>query len=83
MGGAVRPDRGHADLAEPDPPDGLGNDAALDTLAQSCFDGDFRACDDLYWESAIDSSYEVYGETCGGRVEEAISGQCDATYGGG
>ena len=72
---------GVPDAGEPDPPDGLGSDPALDQLAQSCFEGDFVACDDLYWQSDIDSGYEIYAETCGGRVDEAIAGQCEETYG--
>ena len=78
----VEPDAPDApDAGEPDPPDGLGSDPALDRLAQSCFEGDFVACDDVYWQSEIDSGYEIYGETCGGRVDAAIPGQCEETYG--
>ena len=49
------------------PPDGLGNDPILDQYAQSCYDGDMEACDTLYNESEVDSTYETYGGTCAGR----------------
>lgn len=48
-----------------------GDDAALNALAQSCFDGEMPACDDLFLQSPVDSDYEAYGNTCGGRIEEA------------
>ena len=48
-------------------PDGLGNDSVLNEYAQSCFDGDMQACDDLYSQSEVDSAYETYGGTCAGR----------------
>ena len=51
------------------PPDDLGDDPELDALAQSCFDGDLVACDHLYLQSPVDSDYEAYGDTCGGRQE--------------
>jgi hypothetical protein len=50
-------------------PDGLGEDPALDQLAQSCYDGDMQACDDLYAQSESDSLYELYGGTCAGRQD--------------
>jgi hypothetical protein len=49
------------------PPDDLGGDPVLDSLAQSCFDGDLVACDHLFLQSPVDSPYEEYGDTCGGR----------------
>jgi hypothetical protein len=48
-------------------PDGLGDDPVLDEYAQSCYDGDMEACDDLFKESELDSVYEAYGDTCAGR----------------
>ena len=48
-------------------PDGLGDDPVLNQYAQSCYDGDMQACDDLYNESEVDSVYETYGGTCAGR----------------
>ncbi len=62
----------------PDPgPVVIGDDAALNQLAQSCFDGDMGACDDLFLDSPVASAYEDYGNTCGGRIDEA---EVDARY---
>ena len=58
------------------PPDDLGDDPDLDVLAQSCFDGDLVACDQLYLQSPVDSDYEAYGDTCGGRQEEESGRYC-------
>lgn len=56
----------------PDPaPVVLGDDPVLNQLAQSCFEGDMGACDDLFLQSPAASDYEAYGNTCGGRVDEA------------
>ncbi len=55
------------------PPDGLGEDPALDELAQGCYDGDMQACDDLYAQSEADSAYELYGGTCAGRQDVSES----------
>ncbi len=46
---------------------GFGSDAELDALATLCSEGDLTACDDLFLESPVDSGYELYGDTCGGR----------------
>ena len=51
------------------PPEDLGDDPDLDALAQSCFEGDLVACDHLFLQSPVDSDYEAYGDTCGGRQE--------------
>ncbi|HEX9993419.1 MAG TPA: hypothetical protein VGB14_10865 [Acidimicrobiales bacterium] len=64
-----------------EPPGDLGDDPALDALADQCFEGDMQACDDLYFQSPIDSAYEEYGDTCGGRNEPM--GLCTTLYGGG
>lgn len=48
-----------------------GDDSALNSLAQGCFDGDMPACDDLFRLSPVGSVYESYGNTCGGRVPVA------------
>jgi hypothetical protein len=57
-------------LPAADSPEGLGDDPALDELAQQCHDGDMQACDDLYLQSDFDSEYEDYGNTCGGRFPD-------------
>jgi hypothetical protein len=44
-----------------------GTDAVLDALWNSCAAGDGQACDDLFFDSDIDSDYEQFGFTCGGR----------------
>jgi hypothetical protein len=46
---------------------GLGDDPALDRLAQDCHDGGMSACDVLFDQSDVDSAYEEYGDTCAGR----------------
>jgi hypothetical protein len=65
-------------------PDGLGEDPALDELAQGCYDGDMQACDDLYVQSEADSLYELYGGTCAGRqdVSEADTVFCTDAFPG-
>ncbi len=56
----------------PDPdPVVFDSDPVLNQIAQNCFDGSMAACDDLYLQSPVDSEYENYGNTCGGRIEEA------------
>lgn len=72
---------GDGDVPDPRSPDGLGDDPQLDGLAQDCFDGDFSACDQLFFESPVDSDYEAYGDSCGGRNEPA--GLCVNIYGQG
>jgi hypothetical protein len=66
-------------------PDGLGDDPALDELAQGCYDGDMQACDDLYAQSESDSLYELYGGTCAGRqdVSESDTIFCTQAFPGG
>jgi hypothetical protein len=72
---------GSGELPPGTPPEGLGDDPELDALAQDCFEGIMQACDDLYLRSDIDSAYETYGETCGGRVsEDEEVGLCVFTF---
>ena len=61
---------------EPQPPDGLGDDATLNTLAERCYEGDLQACDDLYSQSDSSSPYHVYGDTCAGRQPENTGHYC-------
>jgi hypothetical protein len=51
-------------------------DPRLDRLAESCAEGSFRDCDDLYWQSDVDTDYENYGSTCGGRIATPQRGDC-------
>lgn len=62
---------GYGDIVDgtPTSPDGLGDDPQLDEYAQACFDGSVEGCLSLYGASPVDSEYERYAESCGGRVE--------------
>jgi len=62
-------------------PGDLGDDEALDALADDCFGGDLPACDRLFFESDVASDYEAYGDSCGGRNEPG--GLCASIYGPG
>lgn len=44
-----------------------GDDPQLDRLWDACAAGDGAACDRLYYDSAFDSRYEQFGNTCGDR----------------
>ena len=61
---AVAPETGSA------PP---GTDVELDALWEACSAASGAECDTLYLESPVGSEYEVYGYTCGGRVEGGSS----------
>ena len=74
-------ERFHAPTPEPEAPGDLGDDAELDALSQSCFGGDAGACDDLYLQSPVDSAYEHYGATCGGRLALPSDGGCESQFG--
>ncbi len=52
-----------------DEPMSYGDDPELDALWDACDDGDGAACDELFFISPIDSEYEEFGNTCGGRFE--------------
>ena len=81
------------DLPSGQSPGNLGNDDDLDALADECFDGRLRSCDDLFSDSPVGSDYEVYGVTCGGRLPVAtadllienatsvVDGPCRTYYG--
>jgi hypothetical protein len=58
--------------------DTFGDHPALDELWLDCEDGDFEACDDLWWLAPADSGYEKFGDTCGRRNEP--SGWCTDIY---
>jgi hypothetical protein len=47
----------------------------LDLLVDDCYYGDPYSCDALYWVSPVDSDYETYGATCGGRFDSQY-GRC-------
>ncbi len=44
-------------------------------LRSACGDGDWAACDELYWTSPVDSDDEAFGATCGNR-ESWQAGTC-------
>lgn len=44
-----------------------GDDPELDRLWDACAQGDGGACDRLYYDSAFDTRYEQFGNTCGDR----------------
>ncbi len=58
-----------------------GDDAYLDGLWDACSGGDMEACDQLYYESPVDSEYETFGATCG-YLGDYLSGGCVAAYWG-
>ncbi|MEL7207739.1 MAG: hypothetical protein AAGK32_05835, partial [Actinomycetota bacterium] len=57
-----------------------GSDPTLDGFADGCEAGDFGACDDLWLQSPVNSDYEAYGSTCGGRNDPVFAG-CVDLYG--
>lgn len=61
-----------------DPPVGLGDDPAQDTLANSCFMGGLPDCNSLWLSSEPQSAYWLYGQTCGLRNESTTD--CLAFY---
>ena len=61
-------------------PTGLGTDAAMDLLANACFNGTMQACDDLYDQSPAGSAYETYGDTCAGRQPAATNRFCTTVF---
>ncbi len=48
----------------------------LEDLAGLCAGGDLVACDDLYLQSPLGSEWELYGATCGYRLNEEVDGYC-------
>ena len=54
----------------------FGDDPALDRLWRACERGDWLSCDDLYFESPVDSEYEYFGASCGGVVPEPTGEYC-------
>lgn len=62
------------------PPQDLGNDRALDALAQDCYDGNMTDCDELYDASPAGSPYEVYGDTCAQRQPANTGLLCTSVF---
>jgi len=61
--------------------DDTQGDPSAEELRDACADGDFAACDDLYFLSDLGSDDEQFGSTCGDRAEPQ-DGSCEATNGG-
>jgi hypothetical protein len=53
-----------------------GSDPALDRLQDRCADGDMSACDTLFTDSPLDSEYEDFGDSCGGRQAIGTGAWC-------
>lgn len=73
-------------LPDAQAPGDLGDDSDLDDLVDECEGGDLGACDDLFAQSEVGSTYESYGRTCGGRLPAAsrtdiAGGLCEDRYG--
>jgi hypothetical protein len=64
------------------PPTGLGDDPTLNAGAQACYDGDMRACDDLYFASESGSTYRGYADSCAGRQPQGTGQLCRLTFPG-
>jgi len=67
------------------PAEPLGDSDRLDALVERCADGDLRACDELFYRSELNTDYENWGATCGGRfaarragLEFSAAGECEA-----
>ncbi len=57
-----------------------GDDPFLDSLYDQCTEGSAGACDALYFEAPVNSEYELFGATCGGRFEvELVPSFCEGS----
>ena len=64
-------------------PTGLGVEAALTELAQSCYDGDMRACDTLFDTAQAVAGAEPYvsfADTCAGRQPASTGVWCRVAF---
>ena len=48
---------------------GYGDDVSFDLLWDSCSVGDLDACDDLFFQTPLQSAYEAFGRVCGDLTE--------------
>ncbi|HVR32326.1 MAG TPA: hypothetical protein VMS74_06420 [Acidimicrobiia bacterium] len=48
---------------------GYGDDATFDLLWDTCSVGDLDACDDLFFQTPLQSAYEAFGRVCGDLIE--------------
>jgi hypothetical protein len=79
------------EIGVPDEPLGEPTAPPLDTAeaadepeivghANSCYEGDLYACDEVYFQGDIGGELEAYGSTCGGRVVTELDGLCAVTH---
>ncbi len=62
--------------------DGPGDDPVLDELVDACEDGTLAACDALWFQAPLRSTYERIGGSCGGRVgDQSLAYGCAAGLG--
>ncbi|MFC7403554.1 hypothetical protein [Georgenia alba] len=66
---------------DPGEPQAYGDDPELDALWDACEGGDGQACDELFSVAPVDSEYEEFGWTCGGRVSGGSGGSCAVEMG--
>ncbi|MGH9243272.1 MAG: hypothetical protein ACRD29_02920 [Acidimicrobiales bacterium] len=64
----------------PQPAAGLGDDLTFQPFADACAAGSMIACDALFLNANINSPYESYGGSCGGRLAEPAFG-CEELIG--
>ncbi|MGY1741613.1 MULTISPECIES: hypothetical protein [unclassified Blastococcus] len=77
---------GSAGVPEPESPcDITEEDPSGDflPLAIDCAEEDWGACDTLWGATPVDSEWEQYGGTCGGRIEYEGGGTCQTRLGEG
>ena len=58
----------------------LGFDPLLDAYALDCYEGDMRACDELFVGAESGSLYQVYGDTCAGRQPSGTNVFCTVSF---
>ena len=63
----------------------LGDSERLDGLVEECAAGSMKGCDELFYRSELNTDYENWGATCGGRfaaqrrdLQFSAAGECDA-----
>lgn len=64
-------------------PFGYGDDLGLDQLWEACAAGDRVACDDLFFQTPIESAYEAFGRVCGDLTAVAYPCENAAAWLGG
>jgi len=56
-----------------DGPDQYGDDPEFDALWDLCEAGDYEACEDLYWNSPLNSEYEAFALSSLNMMDEALT----------